>query len=253
MSHTPDGYPPATPPVPPGSSAGGYPPPGPYGAAPGAQPGGPARRSWFARHKILTTAGALVLVVGVVGALGGGAEEQGTSAPPAAAPAAGQDQAEGASTTEDAPVEETAAEEPAAEEAPATESTPGIGDTVADGKFEFVVTAVETGVAQVGDEFFNQTAQGQFVLVRMTVTNIGDQAQYFDGSSQKLLDTAGRTHSADTGAAIYLGDSESFLNQINPGNTVEGVVVFDIPADAALASLELHDSPFSGGVTVNLG
>lgn len=157
-----------------------------------------------------------------------------------------------ASTSVEAPAQAPADDAAAApvEEEPAAA---GIGTPVRDGKFEFTVTSIEPGVAQVGDQYLNQAAQGQFVLVHVTVTNIGDQAQYFDGSSQKLLDTQGRTHSADTSAAIYLGDANSFLNDINPGNSVEGVVVFDIPADATPASLELHDSMFSGGVTVQLG
>ncbi len=66
--------------------------------------------------------------------------------------------------------------------------------------------------------------------MHVTVNNIGREAQYFDGSSQKLTDTLGRTRSADTSAAIYLGDAQSFLN---PGNSVQGTVVFDVPAAAA--------------------
>jgi len=33
---------------------------------------------------------------------------------------------------------------------------------------------------------------------------------------------------------------------------VDGVVVFDIPKSATPTKIELHDSPFSGGVTVEL-
>jgi hypothetical protein len=33
---------------------------------------------------------------------------------------------------------------------------------------------------------------------------------------------------------------------------VTGVLVFDIPKDGRITSLELHDSPFSGGVTVDV-
>lgn len=154
---------------------------------------------------------------------------------------------------EEEPAEEEPVEEEPAEEAPADEAqTAGIGTPVRDGKFEFVVTGVELGVARVGDDLFGQDAQGQFALVRMTVTNIGDEAQYFDGSNQDLVDTLERTHSAATSAALYLDDSESFLNQINPGNAVEGTVVFDIPTDATPARIELHDSAWSGGVTVTL-
>lgn len=132
-------------------------------------------------------------------------------------------------------------------------ATAGIGDAVRDGKFEFTITEVETGIDAVGDEFLGKEAQGQFVFVYVTVENIGDEAQLFDGSSQYLIDTEGREHSSDGEAAFYVENSDSFLTEINPGNTVEGIVVFDIPADATPASLNLHDSFLSGGVEVLVG
>ena len=41
-------------------------------------------------------------------------------------------------------------------------------------------------------------------------------------------------------------------DNINPGNTVEVKVVFDMPKDAVPATIELHDSMFSGGAKVAL-
>ncbi|QWC15826.1 DUF4352 domain-containing protein [Cellulomonas dongxiuzhuiae] len=213
----------------------------PSGATPPATTPAP-KRSWFARHKVLTTIGAVVLVVIVGGALGGGDDDTASSASPASA------------TATDAGAVCSAADEAAAGEATAPDpAAAGIGTPVRDGKFEFTVTAIEPGVARIGDDLFGKDAQGQFTLADVTVTNIGDEAQYLDGSSQKLVHGQGRKHSADTSAAIYLGDAESFLDQINPGNSVQGTVVFDLPADAAPASLELHDSMLSGGVTVTVG
>ncbi|WP_230976527.1 DUF4352 domain-containing protein [Georgenia wutianyii] len=231
MNHSDDRHQPIPPFAPQGPGAytsGGAPAPLP--------PPAPARRSWFARHKILT--GMLAVVVLGVGAaaVGGGGDEP----TPAATPAA------------DAPA--AAPEETAEDEAPeaAPVDLPKIGDAVRDGKFEFTVTAVETGVAAVGNDLFGEEAQGQFVLVHMTVANIGDEAQMLSGSNQTLVDDQGRQHSANSSAAIYLDDADTFLNDINPGNSVEGVVVFDVPADAVPAAIELHDSVFSGGVTVSL-
>ncbi len=43
-----------------------------------------------------------------------------------------------------------------------------------------------------------------------------------------------------------------FLNEINPGNQVNGIIVFDVPKDVQPTRIELHDSLFSGGVTVPL-
>lgn len=220
------------------SSPGGTAPAPPPGHYPGPAPE-PKRKSWFARHKILTVLLAIAVIVIGAAALGGGGEDAPSTEPAPAAPAPDPGSAE------DEPGDAAPAEQP-------DEGLPGIGDAVRDGKFEFTVTAVETGVPEVGDEFLREEAQGQFVLVHLTVANIGDEAQMLDGSNQTLVDTEGREHSANSSAAIYLEDSDTFLNDINPGNSVEGTVVFDIPADAVPATVELHDSMFSGGVTVSL-
>ncbi|MPY81264.1 MAG: DUF4352 domain-containing protein [Actinophytocola sp.] len=39
---------------------------------------------------------------------------------------------------------------------------------------------------------------------------------------------------------------------VNPGNSVKGIVVFDIPKNVEPVELVLTDSMFSGGVTVSL-
>ncbi|MET8089800.1 DUF4352 domain-containing protein [Micromonospora sp. NPDC005220] len=131
--------------------------------------------------------------------------------------------------------------------------TAKVGEAARDGKFEFTVKSAKCGVAKVGSEPLGQKAQGQFCLVTVNVKNIGKEAQMFDGSSQKAYAADGTEYSADTGAAIYANkNAETFLNDINPGNQVTGVVVFDIPKNVKLTKLELHDSMFSGGVDVAL-
>jgi Domain of unknown function (DUF4352) len=130
---------------------------------------------------------------------------------------------------------------------------PGIGAPVRDGKFEFVVTSQKCGVPRVGGQYLNHNAQGQFCLIAVTVKNIGDVPQTLDASSQKAFNTAGQELAADGEASIYANeDHQTFLNQINPGNSVKAILVFDIPKGAALQRLQLHDSPFSGGVEVSL-
>lgn len=211
--------------------------PSPLQPSPDQQPPAPRTKRFVRRHPVLTVVGLVVAVVVVVQLAGGSGEGTPTSTgtAPLASPGASE------------------AEEPGTDAAPVEDTPAGVGTPVADGAFEFVVTGVEPGVARIGDTMFGAEAQGQFVLVRVTVTNVGDAAQIFDASSQTLLDAEGRTHSADSGAAIYLPDANSFLTSVNPGNTVDGIVVFDIPADATPVSVELHDSLFSGGVTVAVG
>lgn len=130
----------------------------------------------------------------------------------------------------------------------------GIGTPVRDGKFEFTVTSVDCSQTELGTAPVSTTAQGVFCLVSLSVSNVGNEAQLFDASSQVAFDAQGREFSADSGASIYLGDaSNSFLEQLNPGSAVEGQLVYDVPAGTQLTEIELHDSPFSGGTKVALG
>jgi Domain of unknown function (DUF4352) len=129
-----------------------------------------------------------------------------------------------------------------------------IGQPARDGKFEFTVKQVKCGVAKVGSDFLNDKAQGQFCLITVTVKNIGKEAQLLDGSSQKGYTADGKEYSTDSEAGLYANQEQStFFNEINPGNQVTGVLVFDIPKNVKLTKLELHDSAFSGGVAVQLG
>ncbi|QRY53794.1 DUF4352 domain-containing protein [Mycolicibacterium septicum] len=143
-----------------------------------------------------------------------------------------------------------------AAQAPAEEDTPtaGLNTPVRDGKFEFVVKTVQPGLAEVGDNpYLREKAQGQFVIVTLSVQNIGDQAQGFSPSNQKLIDTQGRSFESDSSAQIALGDSDiPVWDDINPGNAVDVSLVYDMPVGAAPARIELHDSMFSGGATVAL-
>lgn len=137
---------------------------------------------------------------------------------------------------------------PVPDDAPAAMNTP-----VRDGKFEFVVTGVETGLTSLGDNpFLAEDAQGQFVIVTMTVTNVSDAPKGLSPSDQKLIDAQGREFGPDTSAALNLDTDVAFWDELNPGNTVSMPVVFDMPADAVPTAIELHDSMFSGGVTVSL-
>ena len=174
----------------------------------------------------------VIVVLGIIGAPAGGGDDGGTG------------------TATDEPSATTARTRTT--EAPAQEAAAGIGDPVRDGKFEFTVSKVDCGKSRIGNVDFGAKAQGQFCLVYMKVENIGKEAQTLDASSQYMYGSGGQRFDADTEAAIYLDDSQTFLEQINPGNAVNGIVVSDIPKNTEPASLEFHDSPFSGGVTVEL-
>jgi hypothetical protein len=183
-----------------------------------------------------------VAAVGIVGAaLNDGSGDAGSAGGTAAGLVAGDADSEGSGDGEAAPA--PAAPEPAA---------PGVGEPAADGKFQFVVNGLDCSQNQLGNEYLNQQAQGTFCIVDVTITNIGNESQSFFGDNAYLFNAQGQKFSADNEAAIYLDDSSSLYEEINPGNTLQSRIVFDVPVGVAPTAIELHDSAFSGGVTVTL-
>lgn len=185
------------------------------------------KKSWFARHKILTVILGIIAIAVIASAAGGGKSKTNTTA----------SNGSGVTKSDDK-----------------SGVTAKLNETARDGKFEFVVKSVACGTASVGGQYLNKTAQGQYCLATVSVKNIGDKQQYFSESDQKLLNASGQQYSPDSTATLYNSpnNSDVFLAQINPGNSVEGVLVYDIPKDQTPVTAELHDSSLSDGVKVNL-
>jgi hypothetical protein len=162
-----------------------------------------------------------------------------------AAGVAGQDAESSSGATRDI--------EPEVSAAPVQErNMPRIGEPASDGDFTFVVSGVDCSSTELGDRYINTRAQGVFCILDVAVTNKGDSAGSFFGENAKLLNTVGQEFSADTEAAIYLPDSDSIYEEINPGNTLDSKVIFDVPEGTVPLTVELHDSALSSGVTVAL-
>jgi hypothetical protein len=133
------------------------------------------------------------------------------------------------------------------------DGAPGIGSPVRDGKFEFVVTRVERPGNTIGESFTRQTAQGEFVIVYVNVTNIGDKAQTLSSSGQVLINDKGQKFEPSSAIFSLPNADKVFLENINPGNVVtDAPLLFDVAPGTVLSEIELHDSIFSGGVTVKL-
>lgn len=107
-----------------------------------------------------------------------------------------------------------------------------IGQTVHSGDFDFTVTNV-SHAKSVGGQF-GKTAQGEYVVLDVTIKNTGDDTVTFDDGSQKLVDSAGKRYSADSAADFYANQNNTgvLFNDINPGNAVNGKLLFDMPNTA---------------------
>jgi Domain of unknown function (DUF4352)/Protein kinase domain len=128
----------------------------------------------------------------------------------------------------------------------------GVGRPARDGQFEFVVRSVRCGLRRLGPELARQTPQGRFCLVALRVANVGAEARDFAAGHQRLLGPDGSRHAVDGAATAANGSPRLLYSPVNPGNRIEGTLVFDVPAGMRPARIELHDSPFSRGVTVTL-
>ena len=128
-----------------------------------------------------------------------------------------------------------------------------IGDDATDGSLKFNVSDVNCGRERIGNDVIGTKAQGQFCLITLSIENIGTEAQTLYADSQKLFDAKGREFSPDTTAALYLGsDASTIFEEINPGNTLNGVLIYDVPKNVSLDKIKLYESMFSGGVEVSL-
>lgn len=178
----------------------------------------------------------IIVVIAMFSAIGGGGEDT-----------AGED---GASSAQD----EKPAGSEAEDDAPAEETTAyGLGDAVEADGWEITVDEVEDGVSSVGDEFLGTEAQGQFVTVALSVKNTDSEPDYFFEDNIKLGDDKGNSYSADSEAGLYVDENSIlFLEEINPGNTARGVLVFDVPEDGSPDRLVFEGGIFSDPVEISL-
>jgi hypothetical protein len=135
--------------------------------------------------------------------------------------------------------------------------TPHIGQVAKDGKFAFTVTSVQCGVTTLGSGYLTKAAPAgsSWCLATMTVKAYQSQAQSFFASNQYAVDKKGRQLSADDDDALYIPQDQNVEGEnINPGISITAVVPFQVATGDTIAKFVLHDSAFSGGVTVyNLG
>ena len=134
-----------------------------------------------------------------------------------------------------------------ASESPTTAS--GSGPQASDGGLTFAITGVETAPSvKYQDAPVERVAQGEFIVVHMTVLNSGDAQATFLATLQKLK-AGGTTYSIDDEGTAYLNGTWADLNA---GDTADVAIAFDVPPGTAAESLEVHGDPISAGVEVPL-
>ena len=133
-------------------------------------------------------------------------------------------------------------------------ATSRIGQVATDGDFAFEVKNVSCGTsanAVVEGAGEQVPPAAEECLVTMTVTDdTGTSQTYFSGN-QYAYDPAGHQFSADATAteALVSVDDDT---EVHPGATINVIFPFQIPVNDRIIRLELHDSAYSNGVTVDV-
>ncbi|MEU8655725.1 DUF4352 domain-containing protein [Actinoplanes philippinensis] len=119
--------------------------------------------------------------------------------------------------------------------------------------FAFDVTGLRCGVSSIGPEDMAQKAAGQFCLLDLEVTNNSGEPKLFDSGAQRVRDTNGVAYAVADQAAEFLDDDGSSLfTEVAPGETVSGVLPFDVPSDVRLREATLTGPGSTPGVRVLL-
>lgn len=126
----------------------------------------------------------------------------------------------------------------AASQSAAKEEAVGLNTSVTSGKMQAVVTKWAKVGKTYGPEFDIQTAQGEFWVASLTVTNVGNEKFTFDTAAVSAYTSTDVKYTAST-----VMDS-SFLTPINPGNSLKVKVAFDVPQGTTITQLGL-DEPWS--------
>ena len=122
--------------------------------------------------------------------------------------------------------------------------TVGIGEAVAVGDASWVVTDAQRA-SQLADTFGGALPlkQGNFVVVDFNFTNNGNDSKTLHSGALQLVDSSGRTSNPDTDTFGYIPSEKNiFLNQVNPGVTQPGEVIFSVSPDGYGYRLLLKDT-----------
>jgi Domain of unknown function (DUF4352)/Protein of unknown function (DUF2510) len=138
---------------------------------------------------------------------------------------------------------------PTSDDSTASESAPPppLAGAV-DGPLTFSVAGVESGttITDSENEFLTKDAQGEFIVVRLTVQNTSPDPGQFLGTFQKL-NAGGQVYTIDDEATFYVGGG--FVD-IPPGGQVDVGLAYDVPPGTVPESVELHADPMTPGVVL---
>lgn len=135
-----------------------------------------------------------------------------------------------------------------------TRLLPAVGDTVVTANWEVGIPEAPHKVRHLSHSFYTANTAGFFVVVPLTIKNIGQETSTFSSWQLKLLDAQDRKYDpAEWGAQLAAGGESLFLKQINPGLSHTTVVVFEVPEDGSGFQLQIQGSLAAKSANIRIG
>lgn len=132
-------------------------------------------------------------------------------------------------------------------------TTAAVGDTVELKGTAYKVTGVRTAQS-VGGEFNKTQADGKFVIVDLTLTNLKDEPATILEDAVRLVGGNGKEYTTDTDAFAAFDNQFTILQEIQPDLSKKVVAVYDIPPGAVRgAKLEVKDLFSDSRADIDLG
>jgi hypothetical protein len=118
------------------------------------------------------------------------------------------------------------------------------------GSFDYVIHRVETTDVLADPEYpeLNITAAGEFVVVKLTATNVSGARQTFHTIFDTVSDGS-TEYGVDEAAWRYVGET---MKDVAPGKSIDAAIVFDVPKGVDLDAIVLRDRRFAEGIAVAL-
>jgi Domain of unknown function (DUF4352) len=127
--------------------------------------------------------------------------------------------------------------------------TAGINEPLRVGQVTWTVTSARqaTQIEEKGFGKFGDTKEGNFIIVDFTFENNSKKSVTLDPVSLTLLDSKGRKSKPDEDTFGYVpSNKEIIYEQVNPGVTREGEVIFSVARGATGFRLQAGDAvPFT--------
>ncbi|CAN5472896.1 hypothetical protein BH20ACT15_BH20ACT15_02370 [soil metagenome] len=149
--------------------------------------------------------------------------------------------------------EKASVEKKGGEEGGGEGATAAVGDNLSLKGTTYKVTGAETA-SSVGDQYTGAEANGIFVIVDLTLTNEEDEPATILEDNLNIIGGNGDEYSTSDDAVLAFPDQSFLLEEIQPGLSEDGKLVFDIPPAAVKgAKLQVEDLFSSSTGEIDLG